>query len=280
MLSMSSVAISLIRRLPLGKDLVLRIWNRVVRVGGPRWARTYFGAEMLCDPRDIIQASILHFGVWEPALSRLLERTIRPGDVVADLGANVGYFSLLAAHCGADVVAVEALALTASKLSANVARNKSRVRIVNAAVSDHRGTIQMFAAPAGNIGMSTSREDSGYPSAGEVQALTLLDILTPEERRRLAFVKCDIEGAEVPVVRHLLENLAEFGRLLCFEVEVSPNEEWKALFNQFIEAGFQAFLVPNNLATSWHELLYGVQDIEVRPVSSLPSVLNQKLAIV
>ena len=40
---------------------------------------------------------IYYFGIWEVPLSRWIEQTLRPRDTFVDVGANIGYFSLLAA---------------------------------------------------------------------------------------------------------------------------------------------------------------------------------------
>jgi hypothetical protein len=65
-------------------------------MGGPYRVKTYFGATMVCDPKDFVQHTVLHFGVWEPNTSAVIERLLTPGDVCVDVGANVGYDTLLA----------------------------------------------------------------------------------------------------------------------------------------------------------------------------------------
>ena len=107
-----SPAVRLISHLPVGRRLALRVWNRVVRVFGTATTKTYFGSLMECDPRDSIQATILHFGTWEPNVSRVFEELVKPGDSVIDLGANIGYHTLLLSKlvgASGKVIAVEAL---------------------------------------------------------------------------------------------------------------------------------------------------------------------------
>jgi hypothetical protein len=57
---------------------------------------TYFGALMAVDLRDYIMLRLFWFGRWEPDVSDLIENFLKPGDVFVDVGANVGYYSLLA----------------------------------------------------------------------------------------------------------------------------------------------------------------------------------------
>ena len=58
-------------------------------------AQTRFGGKLYCDPKDFIQSMIYHFGIWEPNVSWVIQQLLSDGDVVADIGANIGYDSLL-----------------------------------------------------------------------------------------------------------------------------------------------------------------------------------------
>src|SRR5437879_2986490 len=72
--------------LPLGR-LGFRAYHKLLRTR--RWSyvgRSYFGATFNCDLRDLIQRMIFYFGVWEPDISRVIEDTLRPGDVFVDVG--------------------------------------------------------------------------------------------------------------------------------------------------------------------------------------------------
>jgi hypothetical protein len=57
-------------------------------------ARMRNGHVFLGNTRDVIQRNVYTFGVWEPEITHWLEGFLRPGDLVVDVGANTGYFSL------------------------------------------------------------------------------------------------------------------------------------------------------------------------------------------
>jgi hypothetical protein len=63
----------------------------------PRRARCR-GSVFELDLQDAHQRSIYYLGVHELRETRFLERTVKPGWVVCDVGANMGYFSLLLSH--------------------------------------------------------------------------------------------------------------------------------------------------------------------------------------
>ena len=55
------------------------------------------GLRMRINFPDQIQERIYLFGVWEPVITRFVKSRLKPGDLFVDIGANVGYYSLLAA---------------------------------------------------------------------------------------------------------------------------------------------------------------------------------------
>lgn len=265
-----STAVRIISKAPVGRRLLLRIWNRLLMHLAPQQvARTYFGATFECDVRDMIQATIIHFGAWEPRVSRELASLIELGDVVVDVGANIGYYSLLFADCaGAEggVVAVEALPELASVVAATAARNGMRnVRVVNVAASDRPGELTLHQAPSSNIGMTTTRSDRGFPATATVRALPLTEILTHDEIQRTTLIKIDIEGGEVPVVRHFLDNLHRFPKepAVAVEASVADNPEWADLFDRFLAQGYRAFDLHNDY--DWVPML----DFELRAPTAL-----------
>lgn len=277
-----SPAVNVIRHLPIGRATALRLWNRVLWLGPKdNTTSTYFGAKVICDPRDIIQATITHFGVWEPEISQALEQLVCEGDLVVDMGANIGYYSLLLSKLvgpSGHVVAIEALPHLAERVQAHASMNgANNIRVVNAAAAAERGRLIMYAAPSTNTGASTTLAARGYPKSGEVDALPLTDILSLEECKRLTFLKCDIEGAEVPVMNQLLDNVSLFSDRLSVQVEASSGEDWTRLFRRFTETGFRAYEFPSQIAECWNQLLEGHDSVNWREVTSLPDGVSDLL---
>ncbi len=257
-----SLPVRAISRLPFGRRLAIRVYNRLLMHLSPRHrVKTWFGAIIDCDVRDMIQATIIHFRSWEPNISRIFARIVGNGDTVVDVGANIGYYTLLFSKLvgpEGKVIAIEASPKIASTLAQNIAENHAtNVRIANVAVASERGTATIYEAPRTNIGMTTTRPDRGFPVAGTVPALPLTEILTADEARRTRLIKIDIEGAEAPVVAGILDHLHAFPPDVAVAVEgdAATNPEWVGMFVRFRELGYHAYDLGNDY--DWVELMAG-----------------------
>src|SRR6476619_7171728 len=73
--------------------------------------RTERGGRIFVSGQDVIQRYIYSFGVWEPALTNFVKTRLRAGDTFIDVGANIGYYALLASGlvgASGTVVSIEA----------------------------------------------------------------------------------------------------------------------------------------------------------------------------
>jgi FkbM family methyltransferase len=235
------------------------------------WAETYFGAKLLCDNVDVIQRTITRYGVWEPDVSRVIERSLKPGDTFVDIGANIGYDALLGAYCvglTGRVVAIEPNPKTFTQLVANLKANLLGcvVRSVPVAVSDRPGMVQLYELDGTNTGATTtnpyrmmwpngdrSQAHTGVP-VGAASALPLEQILTPEERQHTRLIKIDVEGAEGPIMWDLLDHLDQWRKDLEIVVEIDPDQaDWQALLFDYAEQGYHPYLIDNDYTTARYQ---------------------------
>jgi FkbM family methyltransferase len=159
------------------------------------------GVRMVLDTKDIVQRYLYQFGVWEPALTAWLTRVLRPGDVFVDVGANIGYFSLLAArivgHTGS-VVAIECSPTAYGELCGNLARNQiGNVRPVARAVAETACTLAFYEPKRGIHSVTTSvRGSDDLTPAFRADAAPLPDLLSAAELGAARVIKIDVEGGE------------------------------------------------------------------------------------
>jgi FkbM family methyltransferase len=167
---------------------------------------------------------------YEPDVTAALERLTQPGFVCADLGAHVGYFTLLLARLTGPegrVFAFEAAADNARAVRRNVKLNglASRVTVETAAVVERSaGQVPLFPGRAGgsmewttDAGFAVREDpDSRAPAeAMRVDTIALDDYLPPDSR--LDLVKMDIEGAEGRALRGMRRLLREARPVVVLE---------------------------------------------------------------
>ncbi|MFI6528787.1 FkbM family methyltransferase [Streptomyces uncialis] len=214
---------------PIGKALLAsRYLNPRLR-DHPRLRviETGSGVRVAVDTQDLIQRYLYLFGVWEPHMTGWLRRRLRPGDTYVDVGANIGYYSLLAAQLVGDegqVVSIEASPVFHQRLLRNVVLNGHRnVRAINGAVSDTEETLTFVLASSANMGANSIVPYEGpTESTFEIEARPLPDLLTAEEVSRARVIKIDVEGAEGSVVRGMAHMLPLLRPDTEITVEVTP----------------------------------------------------------
>jgi FkbM family methyltransferase len=215
----------------------------------PTVAKTFFGASMFLDARDISGRYIAYFGIWEPNLTHWLQRSLKQGDQFIDVGANLGYFSLLASSLGANVTAIEAAPRTHEALLRNIAANECSIRAVNAAAWDEATTLELFVDPDKITGTSSVipnlAEQWKLRTMCKVKAAPLTELLTREEIKAARVIKIDVEGAETHVVRSLIPILESGRPDLEVAIELALGETTEELISIFHNRGFKMFHLPN-----------------------------------
>lgn len=208
----------------VSRPLVQRMESRlVVRVAG--------GARMQVDTSDMMGRVLATSGVWEPHVTAVFPRLLASGDVCVDVGAHVGYYTLLASKLvgpAGRVYALEPADATYTALCSNLALNAvSNVTALRVAAGASDGRARIVDPPPGNSGESAIRmETSGAPDgvsspAGTVPVRAVSSLLESTEAGRLRLVKIDVEGFEADVLRGL-EPLLRSGCRPALIVELHP----------------------------------------------------------
>ncbi|EPH46298.1 FkbM family methyltransferase [Streptomyces aurantiacus] len=260
---LTTLARAYVRRAPgaVGKAaLVSRYLNGRLRDRPRRRVvDTDFGARLAVDTRDLIQRYVYMFGVWEPNMTRWLRSRLRPGDTFVDVGANIGYFSVLASRLvgpAGRVVAVEASPAFHERLLGQVRLNAcGNVRAVNAAVSDREETLTFILASSHNMGANSIVPYAGpAESTFDIEARPLPELLTHEEITTARVVKIDVEGAEGGVIRGMAPMLDKLRPDAEVTVEVTPDRMRQLGFSAaellatMRAHGFHAYRIVNEYA--------------------------------
>lgn len=239
------------------------VWHRVVRRLArhdvPLIATTWFGARMNARLSDTIQRYLYFFGVWEPAITAYAATMLRPGDTVIDVGANIGYDTLLAAHCvgpAGRVFAIEASPSVHALLRCNLALNHvPQVTSYQMAVCAAACRVPVYLHDPSNLGGTTIVPSVARDRSTTLEAMVdgkpLAEIVPRDALLNARLIKIDVEGAEWPVVRGLIPYLAHLSPRTEILVEVNAaalrdHGTTAAEFLRVFEtAGFRAFSLPN-----------------------------------
>ena len=177
-------------------------------------------------------------GTYEPDLQTAACQFIKPGMIVYDVGANIGYISLMAARLvgtNAKVFAFEALPANITRLDQNVVLNdlQGRVRVVHAAVVGKEGEVSFFTHASGAMGKAqgSAGRDEHYSQTIKVKGITLDDFIYTRGNPVPALIKMDIEGGEGMALAGMPRLLKEDKPLLLIELhgQEAARQVWDIL---------------------------------------------------
>ena len=176
------------------------------------------------DGDPYISPCLRRWRIWEPRETRFVLDLLRPGQHVVDVGANLGYYTVLMSHLvGAEgkVFAFEPEAGNSALLQTNLALNQcANVVAERAAVADRNGTEML----------SVSKMDKGdhrlgpAPSDREPHEVTTvsLDDYFRAFRTPVHFIKVDVQGTEPRVLDGMRDLIARNQHQLVCLLEFSP----------------------------------------------------------
>jgi len=211
--------------------------------------------------------------IHEESTTNLFQKTIKKGDIVVDLGANIGYFTLLAARLvgkGGRVYAFEPEPRNYSYLLKNIQLNSySNITAIQKAVSDRDGKARLYMCPYDTghhtINQQEGIEDYRHGRTGRVSAVdvesVILDRFMEGREDGIDVIKMDVEGAEALALsgmdRILKENkdikmFVEFFPLFIKKMGSSPEEFISKLLEDY---GFSIFIIGQDYDAYNKELL-------------------------
>jgi FkbM family methyltransferase len=205
------------------------------------------GHTMFLNPKDDgVCPSLIQDGCFEPYETELVTQEIKPGQVVVDIGANIGYYTLLfARQVGptGKVIAFEPDPGNFQLLKKNVRANGyHNVVLMQKAVANRTGTMRLFVCSNNQGDHRLYDSHDGRPTI-DVETTTLDDALA-RETRPVNFIKMDIQGSEPGALQGMQQTLqrttdltmiSEFWPFGLQHYGVSPGQ----YLGQLVELGFQ-----------------------------------------
>jgi len=209
---------------------------------------------MLLNPTEHIQQQLFWYGYYEKEVGDLLKKMLRPNDVFIDIGANIGYFSLLAATFSPSVkvISFEPVKDLFKKMTKNISINDSKkIMAINAAVGEMNEERELYLSAPDNLGMSSFHQPENYSGRREkVEVISIDDWFKTSGITKIDLIKLDIEGSELIGLKGMRTVLEEQRPVLIVEI----NPETLSLFglkpldiyNYLSQLNFDGFLISEN----------------------------------
>ena len=188
----------------------------------PRVLRCMYGFTMLADPLDWLESHLIVWGDYEPGLSNIINNLLSKGDHFVDVGAHVGYFSMLAAQIVGEsghVYSFEPSPLQNAKLKRNVMLNNfsQRIATFKLAAGEKESEAFFYQGPENHSGISSLREIENFSCKFHVK-VTPLDQVLNVNQTPVKFIKIDVEGAEFRALQGMKDLIGQWRPFIAMEL--------------------------------------------------------------
>ena len=239
-----------------GKSHLFNLFRERIIRDGPVVCRFDGDLRIRADLGDWLQRQIFMYGVYrvEEKHREMMLGRIREGSTILDIGAHIGYYTLLFAKragAGGRVIAFEPSTATYEKLLENISLNDfDNISTVKAAASNRSGTATINLAAGYNTGSTSLHFDSGAVGTEQVDTIAIDEYLSRHAIDDVNVVKIDVEGHELQVLEGMRATLAEPANQAP-EIFVEVNEKTlesagtpvEAIFDELAATGYQAYRI-------------------------------------
>lgn len=231
--------------------------------------KNILGSKMYLDTFDEgICRDLIIDGIREASQVETVVRELKEGDIVVDIGANIGYYALLEAKLIGDkgkVYAIEPVPENIDLLKKNIALNKlSNIEVHQLAIGDKNGSAPMYTSVRRNLGtlreVSQSRKDTLVKGTVNVEVVTLDHFINNKPNPRI--IRMDVEGYEYQVIKGmsgLLRMRLPLTIFIEFHFPTLKKEESVEILGTLHDSGFEIVDVTSELAIrgrSQHKFLW------------------------
>lgn len=177
-------------------------------------------------------------GTYEPELVEAVRTLVQPGMTIYDVGANIGYVSMIFADAVGDsgkVLAFEPLPENAARIQYNVHLNTyPNIWVYEYAVIDAEKPVIFYRHRSPGMGKaagSAGRTDQSYEETITVHGINLDNFIFEKENPVPQLVKIDIEGGEVLAIPGMRRLLSNYSPTLLIELHGEESEQvaWRIL---------------------------------------------------
>ncbi len=209
------------------------------------------GIKLMCQRYDQRIAAIetLNFKKYEADEYEMIMKLVKDGDTVFDIGGNIGYYSIALekSKSNLDIHAFEPIPKTYEYFVANKHLNGCTAKIYNFGLSNENKDLTFFFYKEGSGNASSALMDDTRETETITCTVTKLDdFIIKNNIKKLDFIKCDVEGAELFVFQGGIETIKKHKPIIFTEIL----RKWSAKFNYhpndiinlLAEIGYECFV--------------------------------------
>jgi len=204
--------------------------------------------------KDAVQYMLFIDDVYEPHETSLWLNYSKNSSTIIDIGANVGYYSLLAASVNkaARIISFEPISKTYNRFVENIEMNSYKnITAVRNAVSNKSETIRINLGNENNWGMSSiNQHDYLSGSYEDIESVTLDEYVKNNCINGVDLIKIDIEGAEFYALlgmRNILEEMSPVIFVEVLEQHLSKqNISVEKVFSFLWDFGYRSYTIGKN----------------------------------
>jgi FkbM family methyltransferase len=226
------------------------------------------GLLMYLNPSEHIQQQLFWYGYYEKDVILTWEAflQLQTTSVVLDIGANAGYYSLIASKKVRKVYAFEPSPLMRQQLEKNIALNGiQNISVEPYAVSNKNGSAILYLSADNNSGMTGMQPAENFSGTTEiVKTVSIDEWIRTKDSPTIDVVKIDVEGAEMKVLEGM-KNVLERDHPGIF-IEIIPS-----LLEKYGNKAEDIFRLLDSFGYKPHEFIGNKKISELKPGTSSPS---------
>lgn len=231
---------------------IKKIINRILLSIIPDKITLPFGRVLFLNKKDPVVSGALALGVYENFEAILFQKEIQQGMTVLDMGANLGYYTVMFAHLvgpSGKVIAFEPDPQSGVVLKKNILANEfHNVSFVEKALSDHTGFIKLYVSIE-NRGDNRIYDTKDGRESIEVEMVSLDDYLPKDTK--IDLIKMDVQGAESLILSGMEKTIKRSSPLIIFtefwpKAIIETGKSPENFLQKLIDLGFTLHFINDN----------------------------------